>query len=265
MFLKSLLLISAFFLGLTGYATPVMSKGEAERMIMVAEGEFLMGMKDDDPLGLVWTTPQRRVDLMAFYIDKHEVTNKDYRQFIKATQHRLPYDKRYDTIYNWSNGKFSVNLDDHPVVLVDWHDADSYCRWVGKRLPTESEWEKAARGTDWRKWPWRGEFDRFMANTVEFGVKMTMPVGSFPKGVSFYGVMDMAGNVFEWTSGWYRGYPGTKYEHPDYGEKYRVIRGGAWTSAANPYAFTFSRSSQLPSYKHRSLGFRCAKSVGSAE
>lgn len=227
-----------------------------------------MGMKEGNRLGLVWTTPQRKLNLPAYHIDKYQVTNKEYKKFVDATGHREPHDKRHDTIYNWKNGRYLENLDDHPVTLIDWHDADAYCKWAGKRLPAESEWEKAARGADGRIWPWGNEYPRvkfpgilIKANTYAFQVHMTMPVGSFPEGASPYGVMDMAGNVFEWTSSWYKGYPGAKNKHPLYGETRKVVRGGAFMSPAYPYAVTANRTSQEPKYKHRTLGVRCGKSA----
>jgi len=233
--------------------------------LLIPAGKFIMGIKDDDPLGLVWATPQRKVYLPAFYIDKHEVTNREYKRFIDSTGRNAPFDEHSDTIYNiynWKGGKYKENLDDHPVVNVDWHDADAYCRWAGKRLPAEEEWEKAARGDDGRYWPWGNEFDKTRANTMDFGVEMTMPVGSFSEGASPYGVMDMTGSVFEWTSSWYKAYPGSKRKHPEYGEVYKVTRGSAWTTDADPYGFTMSRTAQPLDYKHRSTGFRCANGPG---
>lgn len=259
-FFTSLLLLWEGVCLLNAGEPPVTKAGGGE-MALIPAGEFIMGMKDDDPLGLVWTTPQRKVFLPAYYIDKYEVTNREYKKFADATGRKAPFDDQHDTIYNWKDGKHHKNLDDHPVALVDWYDADAYCRWAGKRLPAEEEWEKAARGTDGRLWPWGNKFDKFKANTVDFEVEMTMPAGSFPEGASPYGVMDMAGNLFEWTSDWYKAYPGSKRIHPDYGEKYRVTRGGAWISPADPYAYTMSRTAQLPDHRHRSIGFRCAKSA----
>ncbi len=228
-------------------------------MVLIPAGEFIRGVDEDDPMGFIWGSPQSKVFLPDYYIDKHEVTNRDYKIFVEATEHRVPFDDQYDTIYDWIDGAYTENFDDHPVVLVDWHDATAYCSWAGKRLPTEAEWEKAARGTDGRLWPWGNAYDRFKANTVDFNVKMTLPVGTFPEGASPYGVMDMAGSVFEWTSVWYKGYPGTKLQHKDYGELYKVVRSGAWTAPADPYAYTMLRTAQPIDYKHRSLGFRCVK------
>lgn len=238
--------------------TPV---GDEAGMVYIPAGEFIRGQAEGDPLGFVWATPRSKVSLTAYYIDRHEVTNAEYKRFVDATGRSVPYDEKYGTFYNWEEGKYLRNFDDHPVVLVDWNDAAAYCKWVGKRLPTEAEWEKAARGTDGRLWPWGNEFDRFKANTRDFGVEMTMPAGSFLDGASPYGVMDMAGSVFEWVEDWYMAYPGSKRIHPDYGERYKVTRGGAWTSRADPYAYTMSRTAQPPDYKHRSIGFRCAKTA----
>lgn len=230
-------------------------------MVLIPAGEFIMGIEEDDPLGFVWSSPESKVFLPDFYMDKYEVTNRDYKKFVEATGHRVPYDDKYDTIYDWKGGRYLENFDDHPVVLVEWDDATSYCKWVEKRLPTEAEWEKAARGTDGRLWPWGNEYDRFRSNTREFNVRMTMPVGTFPEGASPYGVMDMVGNVFEWTDDWYKGYPETKRQHPGYGEFSKVTRGSAWTSLAKPYGYTMTRIAQPLDYKHRSTGFRCARSV----
>jgi len=244
---------------------PPVTKAGGGEMVLIPKGEFIMGMKDGDPIGLVWATPLRKVFLPSFYMDKYEVTNREYKRFVDATGRKAPFDAVHNTMYNWKDGKYRENLDDHPVVLVEWYDADAYCKWAGKRLPTEAEWEKAARGTDGRLWPWGNVFDRFKANTRDFGVRMTMPVGSFPEDASPYGVMDMAGNVFEWTASWYEGYPESKYKHPLYGMTYRVTRGGSWLSLADPDAYTMSRTAQLPDYIHRSVGFRCAMSADKEE
>jgi len=230
-------------------------------MVLIPAGEFIMGLDQDDPKGLVWASPKRNVFISDFYIDKYEVTNREYKRFVDGTDHRVPFDDRYDTIYDWKDGIYKNNFKDHPVSLVDWYDANAYCKWVGKRLPTEAEWEKAARGTDGRDWPWKGGFDRFKANTADFKLQMTLPVGSFPEGASHYGVMDMTGNLFEWVDDWFKGYLGIKLESRRFGETFKVTRGSAWTSFADPYGYTFSRTAQIPSHKHRSIGFRCAKST----
>ena len=242
---------------------PALSKETNEEMVLIPAGEFLMGMMEQDALGIVWATPQRKIVLPAFQIDRYEITNEKYKVFVDATGHKAPFSERHESSYSWKGGKYRENFGNHPVVFVDWYDAETYCKWLGKRLPSEAEWEKAARGTDARKWPWGNIFDKHALNTRNLAVKMTMPVGSFPRGASPYGVMDMSGNVFEWTSSWYKGYVGTKHQHPDYGELFKVARGGDWDSAAYPYALSFNRSALLQNYKHRTIGFRCAKSVQS--
>jgi formylglycine-generating enzyme required for sulfatase activity len=139
--------------------------------------------------------PVHRVYLDAFYIDKYEVTNALYGRFMRATGHKEPK--------LWNNKEFSVP--NKPVVGVSWYDAKNYCEWAGKRLPTEAEWEKAARGTDGRIWPWENQWDAGKANTSEKddGYQYTAPVGNFEEGKSPYDAYDMVGNVREWVADWY--------------------------------------------------------------
>jgi formylglycine-generating enzyme required for sulfatase activity len=170
----------------------IIDKDGAE-MILIPAGEFIMGSPegegDDDE------HPQHNVFLNAFYIDKYEVTNAQYKQFMDATGHKAPG--------YWDNER--VNQPNQPVVGVTWHDAVAYARWAGKRLPTEAEWEKAARGIDGRKYPWGNEWDgsKWSSGSGSVVYKSAAPVGSFPEGTSSYGVMDMAGNVWEWCADWY--------------------------------------------------------------
>ena len=183
--------------------------------------------------------PQHTVSLDAFWIDRYEVTNDQYRAFVEATGNRVPYD--------WQKGEIPAGKQDHPVVRVSWEDAQAYCQWAGARLPTEAEWEKGARGTDARQYPWGNTFDgsrlNFCDRNCEFdwkdtdvddGYARTAPVGSFPAGASPYGALDMAGNVWEWVADWYDGdyyrrSPGSNPAGPDSGG-YRVLRGGSWSS-----------------------------------
>lgn len=235
-----------------------------EGMALIPAGEFIMGSNQLDKEAKAmqygsrkpWFAnehPEHRVTLSAFYIDKTETTNRHYKEFIDATGQKAPP--------NWSGQSYPQNLADHPVVLVNWHEADAYCKWRKKRLPTEAEWEKAARGTDGRAFPWGNEFDIKKVNTMgEFGG--TTQVGFFQDGKSPYGVLDMAGNVQEWTSDWYKAYPGGDYNDPDYGEKHKTVRGGGWGGMGHytlqVYVRTAFRMSAPPEGRYDDLGFRCA-------
>jgi len=220
-------------------------------MVLIEAGEFWMGSND----GRENEKPRRRVYLDGFYIDRYEVTNSQYEKFMKATGHEAPE--------FWSD--WSSNEPEQPVVGVSWHDAEAYCKWAGRRLPTEAEWEKAARGTDGRKYPWgNGEPDGSKANYYFWWIFFTRTahVGSYPKGVSPYGVHDMAGNVWEWVADWYgesyyQRAPSRNPNGPEFGP-YRVLRGGAWLIAFYNDLRSSYRHAENPTYRHHYLGFRCA-------
>jgi formylglycine-generating enzyme required for sulfatase activity len=162
-------------------------------MLLVPAGEFIMGSSDSDPDAADDEKPQHTVYLDAFYIDETEVTNAQYRACVEAGACNAPADT---TDYD------HADYAQHPVVYVSWGDADAYCLWAGKRLPAEAEWEKAARGTDGRTYPWGEGIDCDHAQYSECGGR-TVPVGSKAKGASLYGALDMAGNVWEWVADWY--------------------------------------------------------------
>ncbi len=236
-----------------------------EGMVLVPAGEFLMGSNRLDTEAKAvqygstkpWfanESPERKVRLGDFYIDKTEVTMDEYAKFVSATSRKPPVD--------WLGGKVPEGKGKYPVVNVSWFDASAYCKWKGGRLPTEEEWEKAARGTDGRLFPWGNEFDIKKVNTLgEYNG--TTPVGKFPEGASPYGVLDMAGNVQEWTADWYRQYPGNTYNDKDYGEKYKVVRGGGWGGMGHytmqVYVTTPFRTIAPPDGVYNDVGFRCVK------
>jgi len=225
-------------------------------MARIPAGEFTMGSDDRMPD----EGPQHKVTLESYWIDLYEVTNAQYKKFIDATNRRSPAHFRNRT---YPSGKA-----DHPVTEVTWYDADAYCAWAGKRLPTDQEWEKAARGTDGRMFPWGNEFDTDKANTPQRWAKLkeegdTMPVGSFPDGVSPYGLYDMSGNVWEWTSSWYKAYPGNTHPSENYGEEYKTLKGGSWWDCSfykcGISAPVFNRAFFIRGTHNKSFGFRCAK------
>jgi len=243
-------------------------------MIEIPAGKFLMGSSDEEIVKVVrelgggelgpdvgWFAaerPQHEVYLDEYYIDKYEVTNEQYKAFIQSTGRAMPR--------HWENGTYPQGRSNHPVVYVSWEDAAAYCQWVGKRLLTEAEWEKASRGTDARIWPWGNSFDRTKCNVECWEGSDSKPIGSYPQGVSPYGVYDMAGNVWEWTDSWYDAYPGSKYKTPEFGKKLRVLRGGSWyhyDSLGPIGARCASRDRANPQSVSYVAGFRCG--IGAKE
>jgi len=225
-------------------------KEDAE-MVLVPGGEYTMGSDNWWPK----SQPEHKKSLEAFYIDKYEVTNRRYKNFVDATGRQSPR--------NWIEGRLPFEKEDHPVVYVTWPDAEAFCAWEGKRLPTENEWEKAARGTDARTFPWGDKFSRYKANTPQLGNEDTMPVGSFEDGVSPYGTYDMAGNAWEWVQDWFQPYPGNKHPDENYGERFKVVRGGSWYDCTyykcGISAPTYNRIFFHPRTVNNNFGFRCAK------
>lgn len=225
-------------------------------MALISAGEFIMGTDKRLPD----EGPQHKVMLPAFHIDLYEVTNLQYKKFNDAVQRRSPR--------HWRNRTFPEGKADHPVVYVSWEDAGAYCRWAGKRLPTDQEWEKAARGADGRMFPWGEEFDTARANTSlrwqETGQSGdTTPVGTFEMGRSPYGLYDVSGNVWEWTDSWYKPYPDNQTPSESYGERYKTLKGGSWFDCSfykcGISAPVFNRAFFAKKVKNDSFGFRCAK------
>ncbi len=219
-------------------------------MIAIPAGEFTMGSDHEVE------RPPHSVFVGVFEIDKLEVSNQEFERFVRETGHVTEAEKAGDTSWRY----YAKNKPQHPVVKVTWNDANAFCQWAGKRLPTEAEWEKAARGADARSYPWGNQWDAAKANAREAGNRGTTAVGSFPAGASPYGVLDMAGNVSEWTSDWfqpYPGYPGGDGDAQYFGEKFRVIRGGGWFD--QDLVRTTARSSSSVTLANDDVGFRCVR------
>jgi len=252
--------------GLAGSVALADHSVSTDGMVLIPGGAFEMGAdRSDGRVGIevgVDSLPRHRSTVDAFWMDETEVSNEAYRVFLLATGRKLPVDPKFPDFFHWENGNFPPGLGRHPVVYVDWWDADAYCGSVGKRLPTEAEWEKAARGTDGRRYPWGNDFDAERCNSLENGLGWTAPVGSHPGDVSPYGVKDMCGNVAEWTASWYQAYPGSTLERRSFGEKYKVVRGSNWMLSFSPYSRTSHRSLAYDQEKrHRGIGMRCAVSA----
>ncbi len=219
-------------------------------MVEIPAGAFTMGSDKGSPE----SGPAHQVDVPAYKIDKFEVTNADFKKFVDATGYRTDAEKAGDK--NWS--AFAAGKDNHPVVKVSWNDAGAFCQWAGKRLPAEAEWEKAARGTDQRAYPWGNDWDPQKANVKESGLRGTTAVGSYPAGASAAGVMDMAGNVWEWTSDLAKPYPGNTTASKLYGPNLYIIRGGGWFDEKAQVA-SYYRNSAVATTANDDLGFRCAQ------
>lgn len=245
-----------------------------EEMVLVPAGPFLMGSdKKVDRNAYKAEMPQRSVYLDSYEIDKYEVTALHYLKFVLETGRLPQLDWRYD------GGNFQDAMANHPIMHVSWTDADAYCRWAGKRLPTEAEWEKAARGEDGRIFPWGNQMAGLTrANYGRTGLSgpvrdrperlllypPIISVDKYDNAASPYGVQQMAGNVAEWVADWYdKDYyqtaPGRNPKGPDTGTN-RAFRGGGWIDST-PTVRTAQRNGAPPETKMNWLGFRCAKSV----
>lgn len=233
-------------------------------MVLVQAGPFPMGVPPGDRDGGRDEYPRHEVSLDAFYIDKYEVTNGRYLEFVKATGHRTPQHPTDPSRNVWRGGLMPESIADRPVINADWYDADAYCQWAGKRLPTEAEWEKAARGTDDRRFPW-GNVEptpkHLNYNQRWIGEKTLMPVGSYEAGKSPYGAYDMAGNVWEWVADWYdpmyyEKSPARNPKGPATGTR-KVLRSSGW-QVETPLVRIFTRVPSDPLVRNDSTGFRCA-------
>ncbi len=250
-------------------------KGERDgrEMVFIPGGHFVFGSNS----GEKDEYPQQIIVISDFYIDVHEVSNRDFLKYVRDANSRLPK--------SWSG---SIREDDLPV-LVGYYEAEAYAKWAGKRLPTEKEWEKAARGDGlaYRRntdetyttvpipiiYPWGTGFDPSKANISEFWESPTLtqkhasgfqrgylPVGYFTgSGESPYGAVNMAGNAAEWTSSWYRAYEGNSFSSSRYGTMYKVVRGGAWYNRRDRCRVSAREPAGAPDLDRAVAGFRCAK------
>jgi serine/threonine-protein kinase len=217
-------------------------------MISIPGGAFMMGRED----GNDYEKPVHQETISPFLLDETEVTNEQYQQFIDATRRQPPG--------HWTNGHYADGEATHPVVNVSWDDANAFAKWAGKRLPTEEEWEYAARGSDGRLYPYGNEWKPQYSNASEDNFGASRPVKSYPEGRSPFSIYDMAGNVLEWTASEFKLYPGSKLppNNPNGGRK--VLRGGAFNAPAK-YQTATDRFFYPPSTKADFIGFRCAKNI----
>lgn len=224
-------------------------------MVYVPAGEFVMGG------GLLPNEqPPHTVRLDPFWIDTYEVTNASYKQCVDAGACRPPAStgsNEYTTYFG------DPSYDNYPVNQIDWADAMQYCTWAGEQLPTEAQWEKAARGTDERIYPWGNTWDPALAHSVLDGYLNTAEVGSKPGGASPYGAMDMAGNVWEWVADWYSEeyYAVSPADNPTGPEtgKVRALRGGGYGGYDAGMRTVVRRGDITPLERQTFIGFRCAK------
>jgi len=259
----------------------------ADEMILIPTGEFTMGLTEnqvheslklcnEEEGGICGANdfgasyPSHKVLVNDFYIDKKEVSHKEYAAFLAATTLSVVSGtlsvptKRPDPFY-WENTNF--NKDDFPVIGVNWNDANEYCKWAGKRLPTEAEWEKAARGGDGRLWSWGNEWDYLASNHGQGGEPgedetdgylYLAPAGT-ELGLSSYGVLNIAGNAAEWIDAEFNAYGGNaKFKHDDFSKGYKVFRGGSYINSSADSQVT-TRFYNLADSQNETIGFRCAK------
>jgi sulfatase modifying factor 1 len=247
---------------------PTLIGKDGAPMALIAEGPFHMGVPHAARDGGVDERPNHEVFVDSFYMDLYEVTNGRYLQFVTDIGHRVPQHPTDANRELWKGNMMPESVTDLPVINVDWFDAEAYCRWAGKRLPTEAEWEKAAKGdNDWRfAWgdvepttehanfnqlAWRGE-----ATLVEVGI--------YEKGKSPYGIYDVAGNVWEWVSDWYQvdyysHSPTHNPQGPETGTE-KALRSSGW-QGETPQMRVFTRIKSLPTDRNDSTGFRCAQDI----
>jgi len=196
-------------------------------LVKIPAGEFLYGDN------------KKKVYLPDYYLARTPVTNLQYKAFVDATGYEPPK--------HWKRGEIPKGKENHPVVYVSWYDAKAFCDWAGLRLPTEQEWEKGARGADGREYPWGNQEPNPNLCNFDRNVGDTTPVGRYPAGASPYGLLDMAGNVWEWCEDWY-----------DDEKRFHVFRGGSWNSDLY-FVRSAYRNGYVPDLRDGNFGFRCAR------
>jgi len=289
------------------------AQSTSQKMVLIPSGEFIMGSNKVDTAkkskgfgnAKPWYLdehPQQKVNLSAYYIDKYEVTNKQYREFVRKAEYSPPthwiesgyiLSMKMNRVTELDVVKlralvtkvFKLDIDSRkmkkeellkeiqsrldyidtlPVIYVNWYDASAFCKFTGGRLPSEKEWEKAARGSKGNEFTWGNEWKAGMSNSGdEDWVDGVAPVGSYKKDTSKFDVIDLAGNVSEWVDDWYLRYTGSDYKSDNFGEQFKVLRGAAWGREGHYAISLFQRGAYRfnlpPQSTHADLGFRCAK------
>jgi len=201
--------------------------------------------------GDAYEAPGHTVTISPFFFDMYEVTNADYASFVNKTKRPPPT--------TWISGAYPSGADKKPVTGVTWNDADAYARWAGKRLPTEAEWEFAAKGTKGFRYPWGDEWEKGSISEGQTGELSN--VGAHPSNKSPFGALDMVGNVWEWTGSDLRAYPGGNLPTNSLGSELKVLRGCMYKCSRNQMTTTYRRGWPATGSEYQNTGFRCAKSV----
>jgi formylglycine-generating enzyme required for sulfatase activity len=226
-------------------------------LVRIPAGEFEMGDGKD------YTCPKHRIELSEYWIGVYCVTNRQYGKFVAETKHRAPEGADYGTAI-WKNGQCPAEKLDHPVTDVSWDDAGAYAKWAGLSLPTEAQWEKAARGPKGLVYPWGDEWDKDKCrNSANKGNDTTATVWEYPNGTGGYGTMQQSGNVWEWCADWYEAdyygkSPAKDPEGPNGGSD-RVIRGGDWNGDDASIFRGANRGYRGPAHRNDFRGFRLVR------